>query len=84
MKVLLDECVTRKLGNDFSGHEVHTVEQAGFKGLKNGQLLRAASGNYDVLVTVDRNIHHQQNLKLFRLAVPVFAAKKTIMNHCDL
>jgi hypothetical protein len=76
MKVLLDECVTRKLGNDFSGHEVHTVEQAGFKGLKNRQLLTAAAGHYDVLVTVDRNIHHQQNLKLFRIAILVLAAKR--------
>jgi len=76
MKVLLDECVTRKLRHDFSGHDVHTVEQAGFKGLKNGQLLGAASGNYDVLVTVDRNLHYQQNLKLFSIAVLVLAAKR--------
>lgn len=44
MKVLLDECVTRKLRLDFQGHEVHTVEEAGLKGLKNGDLLRSASG----------------------------------------
>jgi hypothetical protein len=39
MKVLLDECVTKHLKRDFPGHEVSTVEEAGFKGLKNGQLL---------------------------------------------
>ena len=56
MKVLLDECVTRKLRRDFQEHEVHTVEEAGFKGLKNGNLLHSASGQYDVLVTVDQKV----------------------------
>lgn len=63
MKVLLDECVTHYLKRDFAAHEVLTVEEAGFKGLKNGQLLQAASGEYDVLITVDQNLHYQQNLK---------------------
>jgi hypothetical protein len=53
MRVLLDECVTRYLTRDLGGHEVFTVEEAGFKGLKNGRLLRAAAGRYEVLVTVD-------------------------------
>ena len=61
MKLLLDECVTRHLKRDLSGHEVHTVEDAGFKGLEKG-LLKAASGTYDVLITVDRNIPYQQNI----------------------
>ena len=54
MRVLLDERVTRFLKRDFIGHEVSTINEAGMKGLKNGQLLRAASGQYDVLVTVQR------------------------------
>jgi predicted nuclease of predicted toxin-antitoxin system len=56
VKLLLDECVTRHLKRDLSVHEVHTVEEAGFKGLENGDLLKAASGAYEVLITVDRNI----------------------------
>jgi hypothetical protein len=76
MRVLLDECVTRKLRRDFQGHEVHTVEEAGFKGLKNGNLLRSASGQYDVLVTVDQNLQYQQNVKLLNLAILVLAAKR--------
>jgi hypothetical protein len=54
VKLLLDECVTRHLKREFGKHEVHTVEEAGFKGLENGYLLKAASGIYEVLVTVDR------------------------------
>ena len=76
MKVLLDECVTRKLRRDFQEHEVHTVEEAGLKGLKNGELLRSASGQYDVLVTVDQNLQHQQNIKSLNLAVLVLAARR--------
>lgn len=44
--------------------------------MKNGDLLRAASGQYDVLVTVDRNLPHQQNLKSFTIAVLVLAVRK--------
>ena len=76
MKVLLDECVTRKLKRDFQGHEVYTVEEAGLKGLKNGALLRSASGQYDVLVTVDQNLQYQQNIKHLDLAVLVLAGRR--------
>jgi hypothetical protein len=77
MKVLLDECVTRYLKRDFTGHEVLTVEEAGFKGLKNGRLLQAASDQYDVLVTVDQNLQYQQNLKTFAIAIIVLKAKRS-------
>jgi hypothetical protein len=69
MKLLLDECVTRYLKPDFVGHLVHTVDDAGFKGLKNGELLRAASGVYDVLVAVDQNLPHQQHLIALQIAI---------------
>ena len=62
MKLLLDECLPRKLKREFIGHEVLTVDQAGFKGLKNGKLIQAASGNdFAVFISVDKNIVHQQN-----------------------
>jgi hypothetical protein len=77
MKVLLDECVTHYLKRDFVGHEVFTVEEAGFKGLKNGQLLQAASGQYEVLVTVDQNLKYQQNLKTFEIAIIVLRANRS-------
>jgi hypothetical protein len=77
MKVLLDECVTRYLKRNFTGHEVLTVEEAGFKGLKNGRLLQSASGQWDVLVTVDQNLEYQQNLKTLTIAVIVLKAKRS-------
>jgi hypothetical protein len=74
MKLLLDECVTRYLKPEFAGHDVHTVDEAGLKGLKNGHLLRAASGNFDVRITVDQSLSYQQNLSRFGLAILVLTA----------
>ena len=54
MRVLLDECVPRALRNDIPGHEVRTVAEAGWAGVKNGELLRLAAAAFDVLITVDR------------------------------
>ena len=76
MKLLLDECVTRRLKREFGNHEVHTVEQAGFKGLENGHLLKAASGDYEVLITVDRNLPYQQNLSGLDIAILILAARR--------
>lgn len=76
VKLLLDECVTRHLKREFANYEVHTVEEAGLKGLENGNLLRAASGRYDVLITVDRNLPHQQNLTGLEIAILILSAKR--------
>ncbi len=77
MRLLLDECVTNYLKPAFIGHEVSTVDEAGFKGLKNGKLLEAASGTFDVLVTVDQNLRFQQNLDNFSIGILVLRAKRT-------
>jgi len=76
VKLLLDECVTRHLKRELANHEVHTVEEAGFKGLENGDLLKAASGAYDVLITVDRNLPYQQNLTGLEIDVLILSAKR--------
>ena len=77
MKLLLDECVTRLLRRDLVGHDVYTVDEAGFKGLKNGALLRlAASDGFEALITVDQNLAHQQNIKSSGIAVVILVAKK--------
>lgn len=81
MKVLLDECVTRFLKRDLTGHEVHTVAEAGFRGLKNGALLRAASGTYDALITVDRNLQYQQNPQSLDIAVVIMVAGGITYDH---
>lgn len=71
MKVLLDECVPRKLKQDLAGHEVSTVPEMGWSGIKNGALLRLAESSFDVFVTLDRNLQYQQNLKATKFAIIV-------------
>jgi len=57
MKILLDECVTKRLKPYLPGHEVLTVTEKRWNGLKNGQLLeKAVEDNFDLLLTIDKNI----------------------------
>jgi hypothetical protein len=64
MRILLDECVNQRLRKYLPGHECQSARYAGFGGLKNGELLDAAqAANFEVLLTVDRGIEYQQDLK---------------------
>ena len=74
MKILLDECIDRKFIRELSGHQVKTVPQMGWAGIKNGQLLALAEAEFDVFITVDRNLSFQQNLPQFDMAVIVLHA----------
>ena len=56
MRVILDECLPRRLGLELSGHLVSTVPLAGWAGVSNGKLLARIAGNYDAFVTVDKNL----------------------------
>jgi hypothetical protein len=71
MRVRLDECVPRALGKELLGHEVKTVAEAGWAGVKNGELLRLAADQFDVLLTVDRNLEYQQSFAELKVAVIV-------------
>ena len=75
MKLLLDECTPKRLLLDFIGHDVQTVDDTGLKGLKNGALLQQASGEFDVLITVDQNIPFQQNAANLLIAVVILKAR---------
>jgi hypothetical protein len=75
MKVFLDECVDRRFAGDIAGHEVKTARQMGWTAVKDGELLRRASEQFDVFVTVDRNLFFQQNLTELAIAVVVLQAK---------
>ena len=74
MKVLVDECVDWRLARDIVGHEVKTARQMGWSTIKNGELLALAVKEFDVFVTVDRNLSFQQNLPAFEIAVIVLRA----------
>lgn len=59
MKILLDECIDRRLAKDIAGHEVKTVPQMGWAATKDGELLALAEKDFEVFVTVDRNLSFQ-------------------------
>jgi hypothetical protein len=73
MKILLDECVTKRLIPYLSEHDVFTVTQQGWNGFRNGQLMkRAVENNFDFLITIDKNLQFQQNIGKYDLIVIVF------------
>lgn len=75
MRVLLDEHLDRKLKWRFdAGVDVVTVAERDWKGSKNGELLRLAQGEFDVFVTMDRNIEHQQKIKSLSLGIVILSA----------
>ena len=69
MNILLDENLDWRLQRDLPGHTVESVPLIGWAGFKNGALLAEAEKRFDVLVTMDNNMVHQQNLARFRIAV---------------
>lgn len=74
MRVLRDECFPRTLRTELPGHEVTTVAEAGWAGVKNGALLQLAATRFEVLLTVDRNLEYQQNYSGLTIAVIVVDA----------
>jgi hypothetical protein len=74
MKLLLDECLPRRLKQSFIGHEVSTVPEMGWAGMKNGELLCLAEISFDVFITADLNLSYQQNLTQSQLAIVALAA----------
>lgn len=70
MRVLVDECAPKALLTNH-GHECLTVQEAGWSGKQNGELLSLAEAAFDVLVTLDTNLLYQQNLAARRIAVVI-------------
>lgn len=74
MKLLLDECLDRRLKSGLPGHDVFTVGEMGWAGIKNGRLLVLAQSEFEIFITGDRNLAFQQNVPAFQLAVIVLEA----------
>lgn len=72
MRLLLDECLDHRLRLHFAGHDCVSARYAGLAGLKNGRLLDAAeAAGFDVLITADQEILHQQDLRKRRISILV-------------
>ena len=69
MKILLDECVPYKVKSYLGGHRVYSVQMMGWGGIKNGALIKLADSQFDIFVTIDKNLKYQQNLSRQRMAI---------------
>jgi hypothetical protein len=74
MRVLLDECLPRKLKHELSTGTVRTVPEMGWAGTKDTPLLRLAETAFDVFITADQNVEYQQNLSSTVLGIIVLVA----------
>jgi len=71
MRILLDECLPRKLKRSIVRHDVTTVQERGWSSKKNGELLRLMDGTVDVFMTSDQNLRYQQNLTTLNFSIIV-------------
>ncbi len=75
MKLILDECLPKRLIRYLPEYEVTTVPLAGLAGYTNGKLLAAIERDFDVFLTIDSNLSAQQNLKGIELVIVVLRAQ---------
>jgi hypothetical protein len=76
VRLLLDECVPRRLRRELSDHEVRTVPEMGWAARQNGELLKLASNLFDVFITVDQRLSYQQDVERFSIAIVVLVARR--------
>jgi len=78
MKVLLDECLPKRLKFLLIGFDVKTVTELGWNSLRNGELMKVAIENkFEVLLTIDKNLEFQHNLKSYNITIAVFDVPKS-------
>lgn len=77
MKILIDECAPKDLKYHLAthGHDCLTVQEIGYSGKKNGELLGLAESEFDVFLTLDKNLQYQQNLTNRKIAILLVGAK---------
>lgn len=77
MRVLIDECLPAGLKESLAalGHKCETVRRVGYGAKKNGELLSLMEGQWDVLLTNDRNIKYQQNISGRNVSILILCAK---------
>ena len=78
MKILIDECLPSRLKHQYPDHIVFTVQEMGWEGKKDKELLKlAVDEGFEIFITIDKNIEHQQNISEIRLGIIVFDIPRT-------
>jgi hypothetical protein len=76
VKILLDEGVPKIIQKRLSGLSIFTIEERGWRAVENGALLDLMAEEFAVLITTDKNISHQQNLK--RRSISIISCRITV------
>lgn len=76
MKILLDECTPRVVKKHLPTYDISTVQEMGWAGVKNGELLTLAESQFEIFITTDKNLRYQQNLSQRRLAVVLLPSNR--------
>jgi|SRR5690606_28167906 len=85
MKILPDECITRRLKAYLTEYEVFTITEMHWNGLKNGKLLAlCAENDFDLLLTIDKNMVNQQNIKNTNMSIVIFNSNSSKMEELKL
>lgn len=72
MKILLDECVTKRFKKHLPEFDVFTIIELELSGIKNGDLLAyCVENNFGILLTIDKNLMYQQNLNKYPITIVV-------------
>lgn len=80
MKILFDHNLPRRLREHLPGHEIRTTQEMKWEQLRNGELMSvAAAAGFEVFVTIDKQIEHQQNLATLALTVVVVDGKSNAL-----
>ena len=69
MKVIIDECVPSIVKLGLPERQIKTVQEMGWAGVKNGELLKLVAQEFEIFITSDKNLQYQQNLANFGIAV---------------
>src|SRR5688500_6849823 len=77
MRILVDECVDWRIPRDLTDHEAKTVKQLGWEHVDDGALLSLAAKQFDVFLTVDKDLPREQNVASFDIAVVVPRGRTT-------
>lgn len=76
MKLLIDENLPKRLKQDFSEHQIYTVNDMGWNRKKNGEILKLMlKEKFEVLLTFDKNLQYQQNFERYPVSVLVLIAE---------
>ncbi len=83
MRLLLDECLPKRLKMRLGGHDCKTTPEMGWAGKSNGELLTLAGAHFDAFITIDAGLQYQQNLSAVKVSIVLLRAPSNRLEDLD-